>query len=195
MRSNLLFRKLALTCVLLTLVFAVATAAGAQTIPAGAHLAVRMGTSLSSGTSHVGETFDGTLANDVVVAGSTVARAGTPVKGRVNYVKPSGRLHAPGIITVRLTTVGGQAVSATSASRKGKSHTKSNATKIGGGAAAGAIIGAIAGGGKGAAIGTLAGGAAGTGVAAYTGKEEAVIGTESVLSFTTTGTSASARRK
>jgi hypothetical protein len=195
MRSNLLSRKLALAGTLLALAFGVASVAEAQTIPTGAHLQVRMGTSLSSGTSQVGETFDGTLAHDVVVNGNTVAKAGTPVKGRVTYVKPSGRLHAPGIITVRLTSVGGQAVSATSASRKGKSHTKSNATKIGGGAAAGAIIGAIAGGGKGAAIGTLAGGAAGTGVAAYTGKEEAVIGTESVLGFTTTGTSASVRRR
>ena len=195
MRSNSLLRKIALAGTLLALAFAVATVAEAQTIPAGARLPVRMGTSLSSGTSHVGETFDGTLAHDVVVNGNTVAKAGTPVTGRVTYVKSSGRLHAPGIISVRLTSVGGQAVSTTSASRKGKSHTKSNATKIGGGAAAGAIIGAIAGGGKGAAIGTLAGGAAGTGVAAYTGKEEAVIGTESVLSFTTTGTSASARRR
>ena len=35
----------------------------------------------------------------------------------------------------------------------------------------GAVIGAIAGGGKGAAIGTLAGGAAGTGAAAATGQK------------------------
>jgi hypothetical protein len=195
MKSNPAFRKLAFTGALLALALVVAAAAGAQNIPAGARLQVRTGTSLSSGTSHVGETFDGTLANDAVVNGNVVAKAGTPVKGKVTYVKPSGRLHAPGIISVRLTSVGGQAVSTTSTSRKGKSHTKSNATKIGGGAAAGAIIGAIAGGGKGAAIGTLAGGAAGTGVAAVTGKEEAVIGSESVLSFTTTSGSASTRRK
>jgi hypothetical protein len=61
---------------------------------------------------------------------------------------------------------------------------KSNATKIGGGAAAGAIIGAIAGGGKGAAIGTLAGAGAGTGVAAATGKQEAVIPAERAVTFT-----------
>jgi hypothetical protein len=40
---------------------------------------------------------------------------------------------------------------------KGKSHTKSNVTKIGGGAAAGALIGGLAGGGKGALIGTAVG--------------------------------------
>ncbi len=69
---------------------------------------------------------------------------------------------------------------------QGKSHTKSNATKIGGGAAAGALIGGLAGGRKGAAIGAGAGGSAGTGVAAATGKEEAVIPAEKAMSFTTT---------
>jgi hypothetical protein len=66
----------------------------------------------------------------------------------------------------------------------GKGHTKSNATKIGGGAAAGALIGALARGGKGAAIG--AGVGAGSGVAVATGKEEAVIPAETALTFTTT---------
>ena len=74
----------------------------------------------------------------------------------------------------------------------GKSHTKSNATKIGGGAAAGAIIGAIAGGGKGAAIGTVAGAGAGTGVAAATGKQEAVIPAEHAITFTISGRAAKA---
>ena len=68
---------------------------------------------------------------------------------------------------------------------KGKSHTKGNVMKIGGGAGAGALIGALAGGGKGAAIGAVAGGAAGTGVAAATGKEEAVVHAESAMTFTT----------
>ena len=62
----------------------------------------------------------------------------------------------------------------------------SNLTKIGGGAAAGALIGGLAGGGKGALIGTAIGAGAGTGVAAATGKEEAKVPSESVLSFTTT---------
>jgi uncharacterized membrane protein len=69
---------------------------------------------------------------------------------------------------------------------KGKSHTKSNVTKIGGGAAAGAVIGGLAGGGKGALIGSAVGAGAGTGIAAATGKEEAVVHAETVITFTTT---------
>jgi hypothetical protein len=126
--------------------------------------------------------------------GKTYAKAGAPVAGKVTAAKSSGRLHAPGILTVRLTSVDGNAVRTNALSRKGKSHTKSNVTKIGGGAAAGAVIGALAGGGKGAAIGSAAGAGAGTGVAAATGKQEAVIPSESVLTFTTIGATSARRR-
>jgi hypothetical protein len=169
----------------------------AATVPAGTRVTVRSGSQLSSGTAHTGQTWEGSLVNDVVVNGQTVAHAGDRVTGKVTNAKSSGRLHAPGILTLRLTAINGQPVSSGPYGRKGKSHTKSNVTKIGGGAAAGALIGALAGGGKGAAIGTLAGGAAGTGVAAYTGKQEAVIPAESVMTFTISGgssTSSSRRR-
>jgi uncharacterized membrane protein len=100
-------------------------------------------------------------------------------------------LHAPGEVTIRLTSIqlkDGKtlAVSTSGFRAKGKSHTKSNVTKIGGGAAAGALIGGLAGGGKGALIGTAVGAGAGTGVAAATGKEEALIHAETAITFTTT---------
>ncbi len=161
-----------------------ATVALAAEFPAGTKFTVRTTSELSSGTSQAGQTWEGVLVKDVIVNGKVVAKAGAPVRGKVTSAKSSGRLKAPGQLSVRLLTVDGKSVSTGSLFRKGKSHTKSNATKIGGGAAAGALIGALAGGGKGAAIGTLAGGAAGTGVAAATGKMEAVIPAESTLVFT-----------
>jgi hypothetical protein len=168
-----------------------ATAFAIAQIPAGTPITIRMGSEISSGTAHVGQSFSGELAKDVVVGGRTVARSGSPVRGKVTVAKSSGRLHAPGELSIRLTSVDANgrtvAVETTSFHAKGKSHTKSNATKIGGGAAAGALIGGLAGGGKGAAIGTLAGAGAGTGVAAATGKEEAVIPAEKVVTFTVTG--------
>jgi hypothetical protein len=164
----------------------------AQTIPAGTHITVRTAQELSSGTAKVGDRFDATITHALVVGGKTLAKAGAPARGKVTLAKSSGRLHAPGQLSVRLTSiqVGGTMapVSTGSYPIEGKSHTKSNATKIGGGAAVGALMGGLAGGGKGAAIGAGAGGAAGTGVAAATGKEEAIIPAEKTLSFSTTAT-------
>ena len=170
--------------------FALTLIAFAQTIPAGTHISVRIGQEISSGTAKVGDRFDATLARPLIAGGKTIAKAGAPARGKVTLAKSSGRLHAPGQVSVRLTSVqvGGKMVPLSTGSYhlQGKSHAKSNATKIGGGAVVGALIGGIAGGGKGAAIGAGAGGAAGTGVAAATGKQEAIIPVEKMLSFTTT---------
>lgn len=169
-------------------------ATAATTIPAGTKVTVRIGHALGSATSHTGDSFDGTVANDVVIGNTTIAKAGDPVKGKVTYAKASGRLKDPGVITIRLTSINGNAVTTSSVSRKGSGHTKSNATKIGGGAAAGALIGAIAGGGKGAAIGAGAGAGAGTGVAMMTGKQDVTLSAETAYTFTVNPTSSSAKR-
>lgn len=171
--------------------------AAADLIPAGTPVTIRTGSKITSGHAQTGQVFEGTLAKNVVVNGKTVAKAGNLVKYKVTHAKASGRLHDPGELTIRLTSIhasgGSIAVSSSPYRAKGKSHTKSNVTKIGGGAAAGTVIGALAGGGKGAAIGAGAGAAAGTGVAAATGKEEAVIPAEQVISFTLTA-SANAKK-
>jgi hypothetical protein len=163
--------------------------ATAETIPAGAHITVRIDSAISSGTAHSGQAFHGNLTRNLVVNGKTIAREGAPVRGKVTYAKSSGRLHDPGQLTLRLTAVEANGrmvpVSTSSYHVEGKSHKKSNLEKIGGGTAAGALIGAFAGGGKGAAIGAAAGAGAGTGLAAATGKQEAVIPAEAALSFTT----------
>jgi len=165
--------------------------AAAQTVPAGTHIAVRTDSQISSASAHVGQSFHANLLRDLVVNGKTIAKAGAPAKGKVTHAKSSGRLHDPGEVTIRLTSIelaNGKSlpVSTSGFRAKGKSHTKSNVTKIGGGAAAGALIGGLAGGGKGALIGTAVGAGAGTGVAAATGKEEAVIHAETAITFTTT---------
>jgi hypothetical protein len=163
----------------------------AQTVPAGTRITIRTDSQINSSSAHVGQSFHANLVKDLVVNGKTIAKAGAPAKGKVTYAKSSGRLHAPGQVTIRLTSIelrDGKtlAVSTSGFRAEGKSHTKSNVTKIGGGAAAGALIGGLAGGGKGALIGTAVGSGAGTGVAAATGKEEALIHAETAITFTTT---------
>jgi hypothetical protein len=159
-------------------------------LPAGTGLQVRITENLDSETAKVGDQFHGTLATPVVVNGRTRFSKGAEVTGEVINVERSGRLSTPGELRLALRTIrsGGRtyAVAAQPFVIKGESHTKSNLTKIGGGAAAGAILGGIFGGGKGAAIGAGAGAAAGTGVAAATGKKPAQVESEAVLTWVTT---------
>jgi len=167
----------------------------ASTIPAGTLVHVRITDELSSEEAQPGDTFHGVLENAIEVNGKTVYPRGSAVTGRVRAVESSGRLHHPGLLELELIRVESGGKSSTLSTEpwrlEGKSHTKSNVTKIGGGAAAGAIIGAIAGGGKGAAIGAGVGAAAGTGVAAATGKQPAKVESESLVTFTTVSSATS----
>ena len=159
------------------------------TIPAGTQITVRMIDKLTSETAQPGQTFRGSLEYPVTVNGKEVLPRGADVEGRVIAAHKSGRLSDPGVLELELTSVGSGSKKTEIATErfviKGESHTKSNVTKIGGGAALGAIIGGIAGGGKGAAIGAGAGAAAGTGVAAATGKKNATVDSEAVLNWNT----------
>jgi hypothetical protein len=173
-----------------------AQAQKALEIPAGTTIRVRMIDRLSSEQSQIGDTFHGTLDEPIEVKGRQLYPSGADVMGRVTDVHPTGRLSEPGELDLVLNTVSAGTVAASIHVEplviKGESHSKSNVTKIGGGAALGAVIGAIAGGGKGAAIGTLAGGAAGTGAAAATGKRPATVDSEAVLTFVASATAVSA---
>jgi hypothetical protein len=165
-------------------------------IPAGTSLQVRIIDKLSSETANVGDSFQGTLAAPLVVNGRTLFSKGTDVTGEVLRVERSGRLSTPGELHLTLRTIrsGGRtyALAVEPFMIKGESHAKSNVTKIGGGAGLGALIGAIAGGGKGAAIGAGVGAAAGTGVAAGTGKKPAEVESEAVLAWVTSSPPAGA---
>jgi hypothetical protein len=161
-----------------------ALALSAATIPPGTEINVRLGQTLSSEKNRSGDRWDGTLADDLVVNGKRVARRGAPVHGKVVNAESSGRLSHPGKLDLELTSVNGIRVATSEVLEQGGSHKGRNAKAIGGTAAAGAIIGAIAGGGKGAAIGAGAGAGVGTAGAAATGKKDVRIPVETVLTFT-----------
>lgn len=157
------------------------------TIPAGTAVSVRMAEGLDSEVNKVGDTFRANLDSPIMVDDRVVVPAGTEVQGRVTGVLSSGRFKGRSELTlelVRLQMNGKSYAFATSDwNAKGRSEGKRTAATVGGGAALGAIIGAIAGGGKGAAIGSVAGAGAGGGVSAATKGKQIKVEPEDVLQF------------
>lgn len=156
-------------------------------IPENTPLSITVDQTLTSSQTRTGDTFEASVATPLVIDSRTVVPRGAKVKGYVAEATPSGRLQNPGTLVVALKSIEIEGksydLSTDTVSRKGDSHKTRNAEMIGGGAAAGAIIGAIAGHGKGAAIGAAAGAGAGTAGAAATGKKDVSIPAETQLTF------------
>ena len=149
-------------------------------IPEGTVIELRMDTGLNSGTSQVNDPFKASVARSVSIDGTIAVPENGNVTGRVTSVQPAQSNSRSGVIGVEFTqlsingrtyVIEGMLTSLRADERKqiidqesqvtGKSSTSRNILFIGGGAGAGAAIGAIAGGGKGAGIGALTGGGLG----------------------------------
>lgn len=162
-------------------------AKAAVLIPAGTPITVRLQQSLSSASSAPGEHFEAVIDEPIVVEGRTVLPVGATVSGHVMSVHRSGRLRHPGEIALTLDSVNvdsrDYSLRTSAVVARGGSHKKRNLSWIGGSTAGGALIGALAGGGKGALIGSGAGAVAGTTTAFITGKKDVGFATERRLRF------------
>jgi hypothetical protein len=157
-------------------------------LPAGTNLVVRMIDGVDSEVNRVGQTFAASIDEPVTINGQNVIPRGADVVIKLVDAKESGKFTGRAGLTLDLVSVkvNGRLVDVNTetVSRESSSRGKRTAEVAGGTAALGAIIGAIAGGGKGAAIGTVAGGAAGAGAEVVTSGQRVKIPSETRLTFT-----------
>jgi hypothetical protein len=157
-------------------------------VESGTALNVRLTQALSSATASAGGDFHGTLSNPILVNGQIAIPRGADVTGRIVAADSAGHFKGQSRLELKLAAVSynGQSydLSSGTLSRVASSRSTRSTEAIGGGAAVGALIGALAGHGKGAAIGALAGGGAGTAAQALTKPAEVELPAETVLKFT-----------
>jgi len=159
-------------------------------IPAGTSVAIRMIASIDSSRSRLGEKFDASVAEPVMLGGGVVIPRGAAARVELANATQSGHIEGRPSVSLELVSLvfGGHsyAVRSNLFQEQGGSRGKRSAEVIGGAAAAGAAIGGIFGHGKGAATGAAAGAAAGTGVQYATKGPGVVIPSETLINFTLT---------
>ena len=165
-----------------------AAATNGPLVPVGTTITVRMIDAVNSDQSRVGETFRASVDEPLMVDGQTVVPRGADAVTKLVEDQESGKIAGKTILTLVLqqVLVNGKMVDLSTAdvSQASGSRGARSAKVIGGTAALGAIIGAIAGGGKGAAIGAGSGAVVGTGVQVLTKGQTVKIPSETRLTFT-----------
>jgi hypothetical protein len=162
-----------------------------RTIPAGTTLRVRNNEAIDSTTAQAGQTFSGVVNRDVMDSEGRVAIAhGSGATLVVRAAHDQGKLQGQSelLVDVAAVTVNGRQYrletnDVLEKGREGVGMNKRTGTFVGGGAALGGIIGALAGGGKGAAIGSLSGAGAGTAAQGLSRGKAVRIAPETLLSF------------
>jgi hypothetical protein len=143
--------------------------------------------SIDSAHSETGQTFRATLSSPLVSHRRVVVPAGEPVSIVLEYAKGAGRIKGRSELELRLGTLRYHGrtyhIDSTTYEQQGNARGKSTAVRTGVGAAAGAVIGALAGGGKGAGIGALVGGGGTAGFQLATHGQQVKVPSETIITF------------
>ena len=160
---------------LFVLLTGVAAVAQMRTIPADTQIKVRTDTAIPANPA-VGTVYTASVSEDVPDGQGGVA---IPRGSRARLVAQTAPDGKGTVLDLRSVSVNGArynleaaGTQGTSSSGSGLGANKRTAKYVGGGAAIGAVLGALLGGGKGAAIGAIVGGGAGAGGQVLTGKKK-----------------------
>jgi hypothetical protein len=158
------------------------------TLPGMTAIHVTLDQTVASDDNRQGDHFEATVSEPIVVADKTVIPKGAPVEGLVVDAHHSGRLMGRARLQLALesVTIDGKSYDIDTASRTtiGGKHKNRNLALIGGGAGGGALIGAIAAGGRGVLIGGPMGAGVGTAAVLVTGRKDVRLPVETPLTFT-----------
>ena len=168
-------------------------------VPADLDMKVRLTSKIDTKTSRVGDNFTAVVINPSDYEGANLV-------GHISKLNRSGRISGKTELSIEFDSItladGRQAPFAAELQRvyesenvkqvdeegnvETGSRTKDSQVRGGVGAAAGAILGGIAGGGKGAVLGAIIGGAAGVGTVAVEGNKDLILdnGTEMLIKTT-----------
>jgi hypothetical protein len=143
-----------------------------RVIPNGTEIRVRTDSAIPAKPA-AGSAYSATVSQDVQdSSGAVLIPRGSPA--RLVAVKSGNDT----TLDLRSVTINGRRYAITSAGGKstpgGLGANKRTAKYVGGGAAVGAVLGALLGGGKGAAIGAIVGGAGGAGAQVYRGRKKEI---------------------
>lgn len=177
-------RTICVSISVLSILLAAALAQAGRVVPQGTDIKVRTDTAIPA-KPPANATYTATVSNDVTgSSGNVIIPRGTHAQlvaiptsdGKdtnldLESVTMNGKRY---LLTAHSTSK--------SSSPEGLGANKRTAKYVGGGAAIGAVLGALLGGGKGAAIGAIVGGAGGAGTEVLTGKKKE-LPAETELSF------------
>jgi hypothetical protein len=161
-----------------------ASSTAARTLSVGTEIHAALDDSITSRRDTVGQQVSGHIMENVIgPGGQTVIAAGTPIRFTITRIRASYSKSSQGRLALQANgiTLNGRVqpvqadIQPVPRELKGRGVGGSEAAKVGGGAAAGAVLGGVVGNTKGAVIGGVAGAAAGAVVANQTATRDVVV--------------------